>query len=63
MALVSIVEQIADISDQFQIAAPAGEGPDIIVGAHDRAGTLVASGLLAPIDLGDKADDFHRCST
>ena len=53
-----VVEQVADIRDQFVIAAPAGEGPDIILGAHDWLGQLVDSGLLAPRDLGDKADSF-----
>jgi len=53
-----VVEQVADIRDQFVIAAPAGEGPDIILGAHDWLGQLVDSGLLAPMDLGDKADSF-----
>jgi maltose-binding protein MalE len=54
-----IVEQVADINDQFPIAAPAGEGPDILILAHDRIGGFYASGLLAPIDLGDQADNFH----
>lgn len=53
-----IVELKSSIRDDFQVAAPLGEGPDIIVIAHDQAGTLVANGLLAPIDLGDKAADF-----
>jgi maltose-binding protein MalE len=53
-----VVEQVADIRDQFVIAAPAGEGPDIIIGAHDWLGQLVSSGLLAEIDLGDKSDAF-----
>ncbi|MCI0394768.1 MAG: extracellular solute-binding protein [Chloroflexi bacterium] len=57
-----VVEQVADINDQFPIAAPAGEGPDIFIGPHDRAGGWVASGLLAPIDLGDKAGDFTEVS-
>jgi maltose/maltodextrin transport system substrate-binding protein/arabinogalactan oligomer/maltooligosaccharide transport system substrate-binding protein len=47
-----------DIRDNLKVAGPAGEGPDIIVGAHDWLGELVANGLLAPIDLGDQADDF-----
>jgi maltose-binding protein MalE len=47
-----------DINDQLPIAAPVGEGPDLFVGAHDRAGGHKASGLLAPIDLGAKADAF-----
>lgn len=57
-----VVEEVSGIRDQFIIAAPAGEGPDIIVGAHDWIGSLIASGLLAPIDLGDKAADFTDLS-
>ena len=53
-----VVELKSDIRDDFQVAAPIGEGPDIIVIAHDQAGTLVANGLLSPVDLGDKAGDF-----
>jgi maltose/maltodextrin transport system substrate-binding protein/arabinogalactan oligomer/maltooligosaccharide transport system substrate-binding protein len=57
-----IVEEVSGIRDQFIIAAPAGEGPDIIVGAHDWIGSLIASGLLAPLDLGSKASDFTDLS-
>jgi len=53
-----VVELKSAIRDDFQVAAPLGEGPDIIVIAHDQAGTLVANGLLAPVDLGDKEADF-----
>lgn len=53
-----IVELKSAIRDDFQVAAPAGQGPDIIVIAHDQAGTLIANGLLAPVDLGEKADQF-----
>ncbi len=53
-----IVEDVPDRNDQFPIAAPAGEGPDIIMLPHDRLGGFVASGLLAPVDLGDKVDEF-----
>ena len=52
------VENVPDRNDQFPIAAPAGEGPDIIMLAHDRLGGFADSGLLAPIDLGDKAAEF-----
>ena len=52
------VQQVAEIRDQFVIAAPAGEGPDIILGAHDWLGQLVASGLLAPMDLGGRDGEF-----
>lgn len=54
-----VVENISGIRDQFIIAAPAGEGPDIIIVAHDQAAQLVDSGLVAPIDLGAKAADFN----
>ncbi len=53
-----VVENISGIRDQFLVAAPAGEGPDIIVVAHDQAAAIVASGLAAPVDLGDKVGDF-----
>ena len=49
-----------DIRDQLKVAGPAGEGPDIIIGAHDWLGELVTNGLLAPIDLGDKQDQFDE---
>jgi maltose-binding protein MalE len=52
------VELKSSIRDDFQVAAPLGEGPDIIVIAHDQAGAMVANGLLAPVDLGDKKGDF-----
>ncbi len=54
-----VVEEVANIRDQFTIAAPAGEGPDITLVPHDQAGSMVASGLLAPIDLGPKASLFE----
>lgn len=40
-----------DIRDQLKIAGPAGEGADIIIGAHDWLGELVSNGLLEPVDL------------
>ncbi|MDX1614482.1 MAG: maltose ABC transporter substrate-binding protein [Candidatus Promineifilaceae bacterium] len=55
-----VVQQIAfdDQREQIRIAAPAGEGPDIFVTAHDRIGEFIASGLISPISVGDKADSF-----
>lgn len=43
-----------DVRNNFNIAAPAGEGPDIIIGAHDWIGQLYSNGLLAPIELSDE---------
>ncbi|MCB0198633.1 MAG: maltose ABC transporter substrate-binding protein [Caldilineae bacterium] len=47
-----------DIRTKISLAGPAGEGPDIFVGAHDWLGELYANGVVAPIDLGAKASDF-----
>jgi arabinogalactan oligomer / maltooligosaccharide transport system substrate-binding protein len=55
-----VVEQVADIRDQFRIAAPAGEGPDIIIIPHDQIGELIESGLLAVVDLGAKEASFRE---
>jgi maltose-binding protein MalE len=53
-----VIENVPDRDDQFPIAVPAGEGPDIAMFPHDRMGGFVESGLVSPIDLGDKADQF-----
>jgi len=49
---------VQDIRSQVILAAPAGEGPDIYIGVHDWLGALIESGLVAPIDIGDKKDAF-----
>lgn len=40
------------------VAAPAAESPDVVLGAHDWLGELVSNGLLAPLELGDRAAGF-----
>jgi arabinogalactan oligomer/maltooligosaccharide transport system substrate-binding protein len=45
-----------EIRSQFSTAAPAGEGPDIVTGAHDWLGEFVSNGVVSPIDLGPDAD-------
>ena len=53
------VELKSALRDDFQLAAPIGEGPDILFGVpHDQVATMVANGLVATIDLGEKAGDF-----
>ncbi|MEM7274820.1 MAG: maltose ABC transporter substrate-binding protein, partial [Actinomycetota bacterium] len=47
-----------DIREQFQAAGPAGEGPDIFVGAHDWTGELAANGVISSIDIGGISDNF-----
>lgn len=56
--VVEDLGRVQDIRSQVIIAIPAGEGPDIFIGVHDWLGALVESGLVEPIDLGDKRDEF-----
>jgi maltose-binding protein MalE len=56
--VVEDLGRVQDIRTQAIIAIPAGEGPDIFVGVHDWLGALIESGLISPIDLGDKRDEF-----
>ncbi len=55
-----VVELVTNetMRDQVSQAAPAGEGPDIFVGAHDWSGELAASGIIDPIDVSSKSDQF-----
>ncbi|HEX2623127.1 MAG TPA: maltose ABC transporter substrate-binding protein, partial [Phototrophicaceae bacterium] len=49
---------IQDTKDAMIRGASTGEGPDIFIIPHDNIGALVESGVVAPIDLGDKVDSF-----
>ncbi len=55
-----LLEQVGfgDIRRLLSTAGPAGEGPDIIIGAHDWLGELYAGGLIFVIDLGDRVSEF-----
>lgn len=54
---VTVVEvDFGDIRDNIVQQGPAGEGADIIIGAHDWLGELVESGVVAPIDLPNSGD-------
>ena len=58
---VQVVEQpFGDIRDRVAIAGPAGEGPDLLIGAHDWLGQLVAGGLIEPLEfMTDRAGEFN----
>ena len=53
-----VVNEVASIRENFAVAAPEGEGPDIFIGAHDWLGEVAASGLVAPMELGALSDEF-----
>lgn len=58
---VEVVERnYGDIRTDFIAQVPTGEGPDITVGAHDWLGELINNGVVAPIELGDVADEFEE---
>lgn len=55
-----VTKEFGAIRDDFITQAPTGNGPDIIVGAHDWLGKLVQNGVVAPLELGDAAADFQK---
>lgn len=49
---------MGDIRSNLGVVGPTGEGPDIIIAAHDWIGELVLNGSVVPIDLGKTAEQF-----
>jgi maltose-binding protein MalE len=45
---------LGDARDQLLVAGPAGEGPDILVTAHDSIGQFVANGAIVPLELDEE---------
>ncbi|MEO8530529.1 MAG: maltose/maltodextrin ABC transporter substrate-binding protein MalE, partial [Deltaproteobacteria bacterium] len=52
-----IVEEVDPAVEKFQKAAATGDGPDIMLWAHDRMGEWAAGGLIAPVTPGDAIKD------
>ncbi|GAA5206421.1 sugar ABC transporter substrate-binding protein [Microbacterium kyungheense] len=46
------------MKEDFIKQAPTGKGPDVIVGGSDWLGLFVQNGVVAPLELGDTADDY-----
>lgn len=55
-----VVKENDQIRSEFATQVPTGEGPDITFGAHDWLGEFVTNGIVAPIELGDKAGEFNE---
>jgi len=49
-----------DPRGNFLSSSTTGEGPDIVAGAHDWIGDLVANKVIEPIDLGGRAGEFQE---
>jgi maltose-binding protein MalE len=54
---VTLVD-FGSMKDEVSTKGPAGEGPDIFIGAHDWVGELASNGSIAPIDLGGRESEF-----
>lgn len=54
---------LGDARDQLLIAGPAGEGPDIMVTAHDSIGQYVANGAIVPIELDEDMNELFTESS
>ena len=48
----------SDMDTEFTTQVPTGNGPDLIVMAHDKLGALVSNGVVAPVDLGEAKSQF-----
>ena len=56
---VNVVQKSeSDMDTEFTTQVPTGNGPDLIVMAHDKLGALVANGVVAPVDLGEDSSTF-----
>ncbi|MGY1553080.1 sugar ABC transporter substrate-binding protein [Microbacterium sp. A588] len=51
-------KDVNTIKDDYIQQVPTGKGPDITMGAHDWLGELSTNGVVAPLELGDSADDY-----
>ncbi|MGG5173349.1 sugar ABC transporter substrate-binding protein [Pseudarthrobacter sp. J1738] len=57
-----VIKDFAAVRDDFITQVPTGKGPDLIVGPHDWIGKFVQNGVIAPVELGDKAAGFQDSS-
>ncbi|MFI2752438.1 extracellular solute-binding protein [Cellulomonas sp. P22] len=53
-----VLKNYGDIQADFIAQVPTGEGPDVTVGGHDWLGAFLQNGVVAPVELGDKASEF-----
>ncbi|MBT0995329.1 extracellular solute-binding protein [Cellulomonas sp. DKR-3] len=58
-----VQKNFEDIRADFLAQVPTGKGPDITIGAHDWLGALIADGVVEPLDLGEKVDEFETVAT
>ena len=49
------LEAPQNITDNFPTAAQSGEGPDIVIWAHDKVGEWADAGLISPIEVSNES--------
>jgi maltose-binding protein MalE len=49
-----------EIASRVLTAAPAGEGPDLFVAAHESTGELVRAGIVSPVGFEDRHGEFFQ---
>ncbi|MCU0512000.1 MAG: extracellular solute-binding protein [Anaerolineae bacterium] len=47
---------LGDARDQLLVAGPVGEGPDLVIVAHDTLGLLVSNSAIVPLDFAGMED-------
>ncbi|MCX7520714.1 maltose ABC transporter substrate-binding protein [Microbacterium sp. STN6] len=55
-----VVKDFANVDKDFISQVPTGKGPDMIVSPHDKLGAYVQNGVVAPLELGKKLDEFAK---
>jgi len=61
--LIEVIEfPNSELRSQYITATQAQEGPDIVVGANDWVGELVANGLIEAMDIGARSGDFSSAA-
>jgi len=62
VAVEVVQKDFGTIRDDLVSQGPSGQGPDVIIGAHDWIGKLVQNGAITPVELGDKTSEFEQVS-
>ena len=50
------------MDQEFISQVPTGNGPDVIVMAHDKLGQMVKNGVVSPVDLGEAKSKFSEAA-
>ncbi|MDY0908787.1 maltose ABC transporter substrate-binding protein [Microbacterium sp. CFBP9034] len=57
-----VTKDFATVDQDFISQVPTGKGPDVIVSPHDKLGSYVAAGVVAPLELGAVSDGFAEAA-